>query len=139
MTKILIIYSSTDGHTLQICDRLKQTIEQFGQHVTVVPVEHGDEVDMQAFDKIVIGARIRYGKHSKLIVDFIRANLPVLETKPSAFFSVDLVARKPEKSGPETSPYVRKFLQRQHPGNRDNWRSLPASWTIRDIARWIAL
>lgn len=111
MTKTLIIYSSTDGHTIKICKRLKQAIEQFAQHVTLVSVEHCAQVDLQAFDKIVIGASIRYGKHSKSIVDFIHNNLHLLETKPSAFFSVNIVARKPEKNLPETNPYMRKFLR----------------------------
>jgi menaquinone-dependent protoporphyrinogen oxidase len=30
---------------------------------------------------------------------------------PSAFFSVNVVARKPEKNQPESNPYVQKFLK----------------------------
>jgi len=41
--------------------------------------------------------------------------------KPSAFFSVNIVARKPEKSRPETSPYVRKFL------SQVSWRPTQAA------------
>jgi menaquinone-dependent protoporphyrinogen oxidase len=111
MSKILIIYSSTDGHTLKICSRLKQTIEQFADDVTLVPVEQSGAVDLQAFDKIVIGASIRYGRHSKSIVDFIRNNLHLLESKPNAFFSVSIVARKPGKDRPETNPYMGPFLK----------------------------
>ena len=63
------------------------------------------------FDKIVIGASIRYGKHSPQIYQFIGRNLPVLESKINAFFSVDLVARKPGRNQPDTNPYVKKFLK----------------------------
>jgi len=112
MTKILIIYSSTDGHTLKICQRLKQVIEQSPQRVTLIPVEDYLQVDLSTFDKIVIGASIRYGKHSPRILDCINRNLPLLEGKPNAFFSVNIVARKPEKNQPETNPYLRKFLKR---------------------------
>lgn len=38
MTHILILYSSTDGHTVKICNRLQQVIEQQGHQVTVAPV-----------------------------------------------------------------------------------------------------
>jgi menaquinone-dependent protoporphyrinogen oxidase len=31
---------------------------------------------------------------------------------PSAYFSVNIVARKPGKDRPETNPYVRNFLRR---------------------------
>jgi menaquinone-dependent protoporphyrinogen oxidase len=67
--------------------------------------------DLDAFDKIVIGASIRYGRHHKRVYDFIARNRPLLERKPSAFFSVNIVARKPEKSDPATNPYLRKFLR----------------------------
>ena len=38
MARILIVYSTTDGHTLRICDRLRELIEQLGHQVTLVPV-----------------------------------------------------------------------------------------------------
>jgi menaquinone-dependent protoporphyrinogen oxidase len=110
MARILIIYSTTDGHTREICLRLKQIVEARNNQVTLVSV---DDVttDLNAFDKIVIGASIRYGKHSKQIYEFIKANQPVLDSRPNAFFSVNVVARKPEKRNPETNPYLRKFLR----------------------------
>lgn len=111
MAKILILFSTTDGHTIKICDRLKQVIERNAHQVTVVPVKDSGGVDLRDFDKIVIGASIRYGKHSKLVFDFIRSNLQLLDSKANAFFSVNIVARKPEKNRPETNPYVRKFLK----------------------------
>ena len=33
-----------------------------------------------------------------------------ISSKENAFFSVNVVARKPEKNTPETNPYVKKFL-----------------------------
>ena len=111
MAKILIIYSSTDGHTVKIGDRLRKVIEQQGHQVTLVSVNDASQVDLQAFDKIVIGASIRYGKHSPKITDFINRNQRLLESKPNAFFSVNIVARKPEKNQPDTNPYLRKFLK----------------------------
>lgn len=111
MAKILILFSSTDGHTIKICDRLKRVIERNAHQVTVASVKDSGRVDLRSFDKVVIGASIRYGKHSKLIVDFIRSNLQLLDGKPNAFFSVNIVARKPEKNRPETNPCMRKFLK----------------------------
>lgn len=110
--KILIIYSTTDGHTIEICKRLKTVVEQNAHLVTLVSVDDIAKVDLVAFDKIVIGASIRYGKHSQKIVDFIDHNLPLLDSKPNAFFSVNVVARKPEKNQPHTNPYLLKFLKR---------------------------
>jgi menaquinone-dependent protoporphyrinogen oxidase len=112
MTKILILYSSTDGHTRKICNRLQQVIEQLGHQVTLVSIENESQVDLHAFDKIVIGASIRYGKHSPKITDFINRSKQLLDSKPNAFFSVNIVARKPEKNQPDSNPYLRKFLKK---------------------------
>jgi menaquinone-dependent protoporphyrinogen oxidase len=111
MAKILILYSSTDGHTIKICNRLQDVIEQNAHHVTLSAIEDVRQVDLQAFDKIVIGASIRYGKHSKLIRNFINNNVQLLDSKPNAFFSVSIVARKPNKNSPDTNPYLRTFLK----------------------------
>jgi len=111
MAKILIIYSSTDGHTRKICSRLQQIVEQRNNQVTLVSVTDENTIDLDSFDKIVIGASIRYGKHNKKIYELIKENQHVLDSKCNAFFSVNVVARKPEKSTPETNPYLQKFLK----------------------------
>lgn len=111
MADILMIYSTTDGHTPEICRRMIPVIEQQGHRVSLVSIAEADGVDLRGFDKIVIGASIRYGKHSPLVVDFIRRNKAILDSKPNAFFSVNVVARKPGKNQPDTNPYLRKFLR----------------------------
>ena len=110
MANILIIYSTTDGHTVEICRRLIQVLESSGHQVTLVNVLDASGVDLEPFAKIVIGASIRYGKHSPQITRFIAAQERILDSKPNAFFSVNVVARKPEKNQPTTNPYVKKFL-----------------------------
>jgi menaquinone-dependent protoporphyrinogen oxidase len=109
---ILILYSTTDGHTLKICQRLQQVCEPSGHRVTVASLVDCSPLDLQRADKIIIGASIRYGKHSPRVFDFVRDHQAVLEGKPNAFFSVNIVARKPEKNRPETNPYLQKFLKR---------------------------
>ena len=110
--RILIVYSTTDGHTLVICRRLQAVIEQHGQQVTVVDIDAAHDVDLAAYDKIVIGASIRYGKHKPTVARFIARHQPLLESKPNAFFSVNVVARKAEKNAPHSNPYLLKFLRR---------------------------
>ncbi len=112
MANILILYSTTDGHTLEICQKLMAINEQAHNQVSLVDLKEVEKIDPRAFDKIVIGASIRYGKHSPRVTEFIERNQQVLESKPNAFFSVNVVARKPEKSTPETNPYLQKFLRK---------------------------
>lgn len=111
MANILIMYSTTDGHTLEICQYLQQVIERNDNRVTLQSMDDESNVDMNPFDKIVLGASIRYGKHSKQVYEHIKRNKQVLDSKPNAFFSVNVVARKPGKNRPETNPYLKKFLK----------------------------
>lgn len=115
MAKILLLYSTTDGHTLTISRRLAAVIEAGGHEVELLPVEAAcdfAEATLAGYALIVIGARIRYGHHSPQVLDFVRRHRALLDSRPSAFFSVCVVARKPGKDTPETNPYYRKFLRR---------------------------
>ena len=110
MAKVLILYSTTDGHTVEICKRLSAVIEKTGDAVEIANLADRPKLSDFRFDKIVIGASIRYGKHQKTVYEFIRENRATLEAHPNALFSVNVVARKPEKNTPETNPYLQKFL-----------------------------
>ena len=110
MSNILIIDSTTDGHTKTICERIKNFLTN-GNFVELLSLEDAKKVDLYNFEKIIIGASIRYGKHSKELYKFINLNKNILDQKKSAFFSVNVVARKPEKNTAETNPYVSKFLK----------------------------
>jgi menaquinone-dependent protoporphyrinogen oxidase len=112
MSNILIIYSSSDGHTFHICERIKDLFLAKGNGVNIVSVKDIQHLDYQVYDKILIGASIRYGKHSKLIFELIKEQLMILNKVPSAFFSVNLVARKENKNTAETNPYLKKFLNK---------------------------
>ncbi|MEI8028613.1 MAG: menaquinone-dependent protoporphyrinogen IX dehydrogenase [Comamonadaceae bacterium] len=111
MTQILVIYSTTDGHTPRICERMRQVMTRQGQSVTVVPLAQADAQNLSSFDKIVIGASIRYGKHQPQVAQFIARHQALLESKANAFFTVNIVARKPEKNQPDSNPYLIKFLR----------------------------
>jgi menaquinone-dependent protoporphyrinogen oxidase len=111
MASILIIYSTVDGQTRKICQRLQQVIEREGHRVELVPVSEAGVAELNRFDKIVIGASIRYGKHRPEVFEFVARNRAALDAKPNAFFTVNVVARKPGKNQPETNPYMQKFLQ----------------------------
>ena len=110
MSSVLIVYSSTDGHTKIICQRVTNFLNE-GNLVKLLPLEEVKKIDLSNFEKIIIGASIRYGKHSKELYKFVNLNKNILEQKKSAFFSVNVVARKPEKNTAETNPYINKFLK----------------------------
>ena len=115
MDSALIVYSSTDGHTKTICKRISNSLDK-NNKTKIVSLDDATKLDLSTFNKIIIGASIRYGKHSKKLYKFITLNQNVLDQKQSIFFSVNVVARKLEKNTPETNPYIKKFLK------ISNWR-----------------
>ena len=110
MSGSLIIYSSTDGQTKTICEKIK-SFSKNSESIKLISLEEASDFNLQSYENIIIGASIRYGNHSKNLYKFISSNKEILEKKRNAFFSVNVVARKPEKNTPETNPYMKKFLK----------------------------
>tara|TARA_B110001450_G_C17549970_1_gene452249 strand:- start:154 stop:693 length:540 start_codon:yes stop_codon:yes gene_type:complete len=110
MSSSLIIYSSTDGQTKTICEKIK-SFSKNSESIKLISLGEANDLNLQTYEDIIIGASIRYGKHNKDLYKFITSNKEILEKKRSAFFSVNVVARKQEKNTPETNPYVQKFLK----------------------------
>ncbi len=109
--RFLILYSTVDGHTLRICERIRDILERHAHEVALVDVERSPTFDIGSFDTVVIGASIRYGRHRREVIDFINANAARLQEKPGALFSVNVVARKPGKDTPDGNPYMKKLVR----------------------------
>ncbi len=90
--KTLILFSTRDGQTREIASYLASELKELGIQADVANVHRIEEPQWENYDRVVIGASIRYGHYH------------------SAFYSVNLVARKPEKRTPQTNSYARKFL-----------------------------
>jgi menaquinone-dependent protoporphyrinogen oxidase len=110
MTKYLFLYSTTDGHTKRICEYIGNILKQQNHEIKIEPISL-ELKKLGEYDAIILGASIRYGKHQKSVFNFINKHKDLLETKKSAFFSVNVVARKSEKNSPNTNPYMKKFLK----------------------------
>ena len=110
MYKRLIIYSTTDGQTKLICEKIKN-ISRFSDKTKIISIYEAENENLLSYEIIIIGASIRYGKHNPAVLNFVKENIKTLNEKKSAFFSVNVVARKNEKNLPETNPYMIKFLK----------------------------
>ena len=110
-SKLLILYSTIDGHTKDICEYIYKKLKG-RKKVNIISIEESDEYDLSDYEEIVIGASVRYGYHRKNVYKFIKDNIEKLDKLKTVFFSLNLTARKPEKSTPETNPYIKKFLKK---------------------------
>lgn len=106
MHQNLIIYSSTDGQTIKICERIMSIIGD----CKIVSIDEAKNENLSKYGKVIVGASIRYGKHKPELYEYISENCDHLININASFFSVNVVARKPEKNTPLTNPYVQKFL-----------------------------
>ena len=111
MKKTAVIYSSTDGHTVKICEKIIEIIKH-ESIISLCSIEEADSLDIESFDFILVGASIRYGNHKANLYSFIKNNLESLSKKDTAFFNVNAVARKEDKNTPATNPYLIKFLKK---------------------------
>tara|TARA_Y100001958_G_C21018534_1_gene395990 strand:+ start:203 stop:661 length:459 start_codon:yes stop_codon:yes gene_type:complete len=84
--------------------------------IELVSLDEASNLNISQFDKIIIGASIRYGRHNRKVLHFVKKNKNLLDLKKTAFFSVNVVARKLKKNSPATNPYVIKFLK------KTNWK-----------------
>jgi len=112
VAKTLLLYFSLYGHTRRIAERIRDRMMELGEDVDAVSLQENPDVDPNQYERIILGACIRNGKYKPPVWDFIRKYKPLLDERPSAFFSVNLVARKPEKNTPETNPYTKQFVQK---------------------------
>lgn len=112
MASILLACSTVDGHTQKICEHLRLCLENEGHTVTLASLGDALPTGVGSYDKVVVGASVRYGRHRPAVYEFIRMNQRTLESRPSAFFSVNVVARKPGKDSPDTNPYIRSFRRK---------------------------
>ncbi len=145
MPSTLLLYHGVYGQTRKVSETLRGELLALGQEATVSPIV-GGSADPAGFDRIIIGASIRHGKHNPAVFEFIRQHQALLESKPNGFFSISLVARKPAKNTPETNPYMQAFLAHSpwkpkllgvFGGNLDYQRYGPVDRNIIRFIMWI--
>lgn len=117
MKKAVLLYSSREGQTRKIMAHIESELKGFS--CETIDLNDVKEIDLSKYDRIVIGASIRYGHLNKVLYQFIARNLQQLIANQAAFFCVNLTARKEDqgKDTPEGSAYIKKFLKKSpwHP------------------------
>ncbi|MBD8165487.1 menaquinone-dependent protoporphyrinogen IX dehydrogenase [Erwinia persicina] len=107
--KALILFSSRDGQTREIAFYIANQLKEV-RECDVFDIQLVNEIDWSQYDRVLIGASIRYGHFQPAVAKFVKTHLTSLQQRVSGFYSVNLTARKPEKRTPQTNAYTRKFL-----------------------------
>ncbi|MGF1722852.1 menaquinone-dependent protoporphyrinogen IX dehydrogenase [Vibrio kyushuensis] len=110
--KALFLYSSQDGQTKKITHYIQQELD-LGD-CEVKDIHQLDSVDFTQYERVLIGASIRYGHLNKKLYQFIESHKNELDKSKVGFFCVNLTARKEDqgKDTPEGSAYIKTFLKK---------------------------
>ena len=90
---VLVAYSTTDGHTRDVCKFLTTSLRASGHTVQLLEVGVDQpQPDLLAFDAFLLAASLHVGRYQAATVHFARANRDLLNSRPSAFISLSLSA-----------------------------------------------
>ncbi|RRJ84320.1 menaquinone-dependent protoporphyrinogen IX dehydrogenase [Aestuariirhabdus litorea] len=111
MERVALLYASRDGQTLRIVERIAHCLRQRQVRVRILKLEPFDHWPLDSGELPVVCAPIRYGKHLPEARAFVSAFHSELQSQRSAMVSINLTARKPNRSTPANNPYLKRFLQ----------------------------
>ena len=113
MSRILLLYASTEGQTALIAERMARTLCAQGHSVELLPADADRaRVDPAAYEGVIVGASIHYGHHPAYLRALVRRHISALAARPSAFFSVSLSAGGPRPKPAAAQRYIDKFLRK---------------------------
>jgi menaquinone-dependent protoporphyrinogen oxidase len=91
MSRVLILYGTTDGHTRKIAATLREALRAEGLHAYVTDAKYGAAtVVPEDYDGIIVAASLHAGGFQKPVVRWARTHAAQLNRMPTAFLSVCL-------------------------------------------------
>ena len=99
LSAVLVLYSSIEGHTERIAQRIAEVLRIRGHTVELAPA--GAEMDLSRYAGVIVGASVHYGHHPAQLASWVKT--AALDGRASAFFSVSLGAKE---------RYATKFLRK---------------------------
>ena len=88
MTRVLVLYASTHGHTGKIAARIAKAI---GPAAELRSIDAAPGLAL-TYDAVIVGASVHAGHHQKAVRKWVHGHAAALNGMPSAFFSVCLSA-----------------------------------------------
>jgi menaquinone-dependent protoporphyrinogen oxidase len=112
MARILVAYATVEGHTARVADFVAQALRKMGHSADTCRIPGAESsFDPAAYDAVMVGASIHYGRHPAFLRGLIRRHRAALAERPCAFFSVSLSAGGPGAKPEAAVRYLEKFLR----------------------------
>ncbi|WP_041652319.1 flavodoxin domain-containing protein [Pseudarthrobacter phenanthrenivorans] len=106
MAVVYIPYGTSEGQSGKIAEFIADVIHAHGHKAQTADIRRAGNFIPDWFDAVIVGASIHSGRHEEYVTEFVQKNKDILESVPSAFFSVSLSAHG-DTEGAEG--YVKKF------------------------------
>ena len=111
MARVLIVYSSYDGQTARIAERIAGHLGSSGHPCVVRSLENAPETFADC-DAVIVGGAIRYGHHARALEKWAKRHRDALAARPNAFFSVCMSAGGPGARPKTAQGYLDEFRKR---------------------------
>lgn len=108
---VLVLYSSTEGQTKKIAERVASEIDGRGRNATTYDMGSEQKApSISDFDAVIVAASVHQGFHQESAVNFVAAQRERLKSRKAAFLSVSLSAAMPDGKA-EAQGYVDRFVE----------------------------
>ena len=104
MSRVLVVYGTTDGQTAKISQTLGARLAAVGHDVAIFNAADAPS-DITTYDAAIVAASVHAGGYQRDVKRWVREHADALRHKPNAFVSVCLGVLQQE-------PKVRQELQR---------------------------
>jgi menaquinone-dependent protoporphyrinogen oxidase len=114
MSRVLVLYGTTDGHTRKIAAGLAAALREADCEAEVVEAGRaGPAVSPFRYDGVIVAASIQIGNFQRPVRRWVRSHAAELNARPTAFIAVCLgiVEQRPEATR-AVYAIVQRFLDR---------------------------
>jgi len=92
MSRVLVIYGTTDGHTAKVAHCMAETLRAVNVETEVAEAGKTSH-QAEHYSAVIVAASVHAGKYQRSVRDWVRDNMFALQTRPTAFVSVCLAIR----------------------------------------------
>ena len=111
MFRLLVAFTTYDGHTAKIAERIAVTLRENDCAVDLCDLARSQPGrPLPEYDGVIAGGPIHGGKHHSSLVRFTAQHRDVLNQQPSAFFSVSLSAAGSTEQQGDATRCLNEFL-----------------------------
>lgn len=115
MSRILILFGTTDGHTAKIAHYVADQLRAGGAEADVAEPGAGNAPDPEPYSGVIVAASVHQGDYQRNVRGWVAAHAATLQGKPSAFLSVCLAVLQSEPEAQrEIAAIAERFLSRTH-------------------------